>query len=132
MDTSAFAIGVVLSQRDEQRRDYPIYFASRHLLAAEKNYTTTEREALGMVFAVKNFGHYLLGYEFVFHVDHYALQHLVKNADLSGRIARWVLLLQEFTFTVQTRKGIHHENADYLSWLWTQPEETELADDFPE
>ncbi|OAE32747.1 hypothetical protein AXG93_512s1000 [Marchantia polymorpha subsp. ruderalis] len=41
-----------------------------------------------MVFAVKKFRHHLLGYEFVFHVDHYALQHLVKKADLSGRIAR--------------------------------------------
>lgn len=57
---------------------------------------------------------------FVFHVDHYALQHLVKKANLSWRIARWMLLLQEFTFTVQTRKGIYHENADYLSRLWTQ------------
>ncbi|OAE32541.1 hypothetical protein AXG93_86s1000 [Marchantia polymorpha subsp. ruderalis] len=83
-----------------------------------------------MVFAVKKFQHYLLGYKFVFHIDHYAVQHLVKKADLSGQIARWVLLLQEFTFTVQTRKGVHHENKDYLSRLWTQTEEAELADDF--
>ncbi|OAE33727.1 hypothetical protein AXG93_3363s1010 [Marchantia polymorpha subsp. ruderalis] len=130
VDTSAFAIGAVLSQQDENKRDYPIYYASRQLSAAKKNYTTTEREALGMVFAVKKFRHYLLGYEFVFHVDHYALQHLVKKADLSGRIARWVLLLQEFTFTVQTRKGIHHENADYMFRIWTQTEEAELPDDF--
>ncbi|OAE35251.1 hypothetical protein AXG93_1162s1270 [Marchantia polymorpha subsp. ruderalis] len=46
---------------------------TRQLSATEKNYTTTEREALGMVFAMKKFRHYLLGYEFVFHVDHYAL-----------------------------------------------------------
>ncbi|OAE31906.1 hypothetical protein AXG93_2834s1470 [Marchantia polymorpha subsp. ruderalis] len=114
VDTSAFAIGVVLSQKDDNKKDYPIYFASRQLSAAEKKYTTTEREALGMVYSCKKFRHYLICYEFVFHVDHYALQHLVKKADLSGRIARWVLLLQEFTYTVQTRKGVHHENADYL------------------
>ncbi|OAE22651.1 hypothetical protein AXG93_328s1030 [Marchantia polymorpha subsp. ruderalis] len=83
VDTSAFAIGAVLSQRDEHRKDFTIYFASRQLSATEKNYTTTEREALGMVFAVKKFRHYLLGYEFVFHLDHYALQHLVKKANLS-------------------------------------------------
>ncbi|OAE32401.1 hypothetical protein AXG93_3671s1200 [Marchantia polymorpha subsp. ruderalis] len=85
-----------------------------------------------MVYSCKKFRHYLICYEFVFHVDHYALQHLVKKADLSGRIARWVLLLQEFTYTVQTRKGVHHENADYLSRLWTQPTEEELVDDFPD
>ncbi|OAE18851.1 hypothetical protein AXG93_1647s1000 [Marchantia polymorpha subsp. ruderalis] len=52
LDTSAFAIGVaVLSQRDDNRRDYSIYFASRQFLAAKKNYTTTKQEALGMMFA---------------------------------------------------------------------------------
>lgn len=132
VDTSAFAIGVVLSQKDDNKKDYPIYFASRQLSLAERKYTTTEREALGMVYSCKKFRHYLICYEFVFHVDHYALQHLVKKADLSGRIARWVLLLQEFTYTVQTRKGVHHENADYLSRLWTQPTEEELVDDFPD
>ncbi|OAE22840.1 hypothetical protein AXG93_2100s1000 [Marchantia polymorpha subsp. ruderalis] len=125
VDTSAFAIGVVLSQKDDNKKDYPIYFASHQLSVAERKYTTTEREALGMVYSCKKFRHYLICYEFVFHVDHYALQHLVKKADLSGRIARWVLLLQEFTYTVQTRKGVHHENADYLSRLWTQPTEQE-------
>lgn len=84
MDTSAFAIGVVLSQKDENKKDNPIYFASRQLLAAEKNYTTTKRKALGMMFFVKKFRHYLLGYKFVFHADHYALQHLVKKADFIG------------------------------------------------
>ncbi|OAE22591.1 hypothetical protein AXG93_1991s1000 [Marchantia polymorpha subsp. ruderalis] len=47
-----------------------------------------------MVYSCKKFRHYLICYEFVFHVDHYALQHLVKKADLSGRIARYLLTLQ--------------------------------------
>ncbi|OAE20446.1 hypothetical protein AXG93_4905s1460 [Marchantia polymorpha subsp. ruderalis] len=82
VDTSAFAIGVVLSQKDDNKKDYPIYFASRQLSLAERKYTTTEREALGMVYSCKKFRHYLICYEFVFYVDHYALQHLVKKADL--------------------------------------------------
>ncbi|OAE18863.1 hypothetical protein AXG93_1274s1000 [Marchantia polymorpha subsp. ruderalis] len=85
-----------------------------------------------MVYSCKKFRHNLICYEFVFHVDRYALQHLVKKADLSGRIAKWVLLLQEFTYTVQTRKGVHHKKADYLSRLWTQPTEEELVDNFPD
>ncbi|OAE20290.1 hypothetical protein AXG93_4010s1280 [Marchantia polymorpha subsp. ruderalis] len=47
IDTLAFAIGVVLSQKDKNK-NYLIYFASTQLLAAEKNYTTTKREAFGM------------------------------------------------------------------------------------
>ncbi|KAL2624213.1 hypothetical protein R1flu_008458 [Riccia fluitans] len=82
VDTFAFAIEVMLSQKDEEKKDHPIYYASRQLTNSEKDYSTTEREALGMIFSVRKFCHYLLGCEFVFHVDHYALKHLVQKADL--------------------------------------------------
>ncbi|KAL2633147.1 hypothetical protein R1flu_004626 [Riccia fluitans] len=117
VDTSAFAIGVVLSQQDEEKHDHPIYFSGKKLTDAERKFSTTEREALGMVFKVKKFRHYLLGYEVVFHVDHYSLKYLVKKADFFGRIARWVLLLQEFNNTVKWQRDSQHANADYLSRL---------------
>ena len=47
-----------------------VYYASRRLLAAEKNYSTTKREALGMLYNINQFWHYLLGRKFTFHVDH--------------------------------------------------------------
>ncbi|KAL3675122.1 hypothetical protein R1sor_025070 [Riccia sorocarpa] len=131
-DTLSFATGIVLSQKDENNKDYPIYYASRQLNDAEKNYTTTEREALGMVYACKKFRTYLLGYPFVFHVDHSALQYLVKKADLSGRIARWVLLLQEFDYSIQVRKEISHANVDFLSRLYTEDQSKEIEDNFPD
>jgi hypothetical protein len=37
---------------------------------AEKNYTTTKKEALAMIYVVNKFRHYLLGNNFVFYVDH--------------------------------------------------------------
>ena len=49
-----------------------------------------------MVYSVKKFRHYLLLNPVVFYVDHMALRYLVNKPDLSGRIARWVLLLEEF------------------------------------
>ena len=88
MDASNVALGCVLSQKDDKNMDHPIYYASRQLIAAEKNYSTIEREALGMVFAVQKFCHYLLGYPFTFYVDHDALKYLINKPDLSGRIAR--------------------------------------------
>ena len=60
VDASNVAIGAVLSQKDEKGHDHPIYFASRQLVQAERNYTVTEREALGMIFSVQKFRHYLL------------------------------------------------------------------------
>ena len=55
VDASNIALGCVLSQKDTKNLDHPIYFASRQLIIAEKNYTTTKREALAMIFAVQNF-----------------------------------------------------------------------------
>jgi hypothetical protein len=128
VDASNVAIGSVLSQKDAKGCDHPIYYASRQLIPAERNYTVTEREALGMIYSVQKFRHYLLGYPFVFHVDHDALKYMINKPQLSGRIARWVLLLQEFEFTVEVRPGKKHGNADHLSRL-TEAEGMEPVND---
>ena len=100
IDASGFCLGAILSQKDDKKKDHPIYFASRQLNNAEKNYSVTEKEALGMVYACKKYRYYLLGYSTIFHTDHNALKYLANQVDLSGKIARWVLLLQEFDFEV--------------------------------
>ena len=87
MDASNVAIGAVLSQKDDKNFDHPIYYASWQLVAVERN-TTIEQEALGMVYSIQKFCHYLLGYLFVFHVDHDALKYMINKPQLSGRIAR--------------------------------------------
>ena len=115
VDASNFAIGSVLSQKNDEGHDRPIYFFSRQLSGAEKNYSVTEREGLGIVYSVQKYRHYLLGYKFTFHIDHDALKYMVNKPQLSGRIARWVLLLQEFDFDVDVRPGKKHANADFLS-----------------
>ena len=55
VDASSIALGIVLAQLGEGNIDHPIYFASRKLSTAEKNYTTTEHEGLAMVYALQKF-----------------------------------------------------------------------------
>jgi hypothetical protein len=81
---------------------------------AERNYTTTEREALAVVYSFKKFRHYLLGYKVIFHTDHDSLKYLVNKPDLSGRIATWILFLQEFNYEVVIKSDKANSNADYL------------------
>ena len=131
-DASAVAVGSALCQPFEGGRDRPIAFASRQLTAAERNYTTTEREALAMVYSVKKFRHYLLLNPVVFYVDHMALRYLVNKPDLSGRIARWVLLLEEFDYTVEYKPGKKHLQADHLSRLSTTLGTEPIDDEFPD
>ena len=93
----------------------PVYYACRKLSTAERNYSTTEREALGMIYNINKFRHYLLGRKFTFHVDHAALLYLVGKQALIGKLARWMLLLQEFHFVIQHRLGTQHVVVDFLS-----------------
>ena len=55
IDASNFAIGAILAQPGEKNMDFPISYASRQLNLAEQNYTTTEREGLGMIYTVRLF-----------------------------------------------------------------------------
>jgi len=59
-DASDLAIGAVLRQHINNRQ-HVIYYSSRTLNDAQQNYTTTEKEFLVVVFALKKFRPYLLG-----------------------------------------------------------------------
>jgi hypothetical protein len=59
VNASSIALGVVLAQLGAGDIDHPIAFASRNLSTAERNYTTTKREGLAMVYVLQKFRHYL-------------------------------------------------------------------------
>ena len=80
--------------------DYPIVYSSWKLNKAERNYSTTEREALGMVFSLQKYRHYLLSNPFTFYTEHQSLKYLVNKPLHHGRICHWLLLFQEFEFEV--------------------------------
>ena len=65
--------------------DYPIVYSSRKLNKAQRNYLTTEREALGMVFALQKYLHYLLDNPFIFYTEHQELKYLVNKPLHHGR-----------------------------------------------
>ena len=92
VDASSTALGVVLAQSGEGNIDHSVAFASRKLSTVEKNYNTTEREGLAMVYALQKFRHYLLGSHFKMFTDHSNLKYLVKKPVLGGRICRWLIL----------------------------------------
>ena len=68
VDASDIAIGVVLMQEKIRGWYRPIYYASRMLTMAERNYSVTEMEALGMIYSLNKFRHYLLSNRVMFHV----------------------------------------------------------------
>ena len=88
-DTSDFAVGAVLSQRQEDG-GHLVAYESRKMNAAEKNYPTHERELLVVIHALRTWRHHLAGQKFIIVTDHYSLQYLQTQPNLSKRQAPWL------------------------------------------
>lgn len=71
-DASNTAVVSVLSQLDDYGREHPIHYASRSLISSETNYSAFEREALGIVYALKRFRHNLLCQKVKCYTEHEA------------------------------------------------------------
>ena len=91
-DASGVALGVVLGQRRDKNL-HPIYYASKALNEAQKNYTVTEQELFVVVFAFKNFCSYLLRTRVIVKTIHYALRYLIAKKDAKPRLIKWVFFL---------------------------------------
>ena len=112
-DASNVAVGAELYQEDDEKEHLTITFARRSLLMAEKNYTTTEKELLSIVFAVGKFRTYILGNRTVIRTDHKALSFLNTCKLAHSRLTRCVLVLQEYNFEWEYIKGTENKAVSY-------------------
>ncbi|XP_076062417.1 uncharacterized protein LOC143037752 [Oratosquilla oratoria] len=119
-DASQDAVGAVLLQEQDGWL-YPVAYHSRKLRAAERNYSTIERELLGIVDGIKKFQFYLYGGKFVLETDHMPLEHLKPSKTANARLTRWGLYLQQFDYTLRYIKGSENLGADLLSRLGNAP-----------
>ena len=103
-DASTYAFGAVLLQ-GEGNDERPIEYASHLLTAAEKNYSTTEREALAPVWAVHKFRGYLEEVPSIAISDHQPLKWLMSLKSPSGWLVRWALQLQPFNLVIEYTPG---------------------------
>ena len=115
-DWQPTGIGAVLAQIQDGR-EHVIAYGSKGLSGAELKYAPTEGECAAVVYFVRYFRHYLHGRTFIVQTDHIALKWLMETKDLTGRLARWALKLQEYDFTIKYRPGKANANADALSRL---------------
>ena len=110
VDASDYGLGGVLLQDG-----HPVAFESRKLIPAEMNYTTTEKEMLAVVHALRVWRCYLEGAEFTVFTDHVSNTFFQTQPCLSRRQARWSEFLQRFgVFKWEYRKGGRNV-ADVLS-----------------
>ncbi|CAJ0599415.1 unnamed protein product [Cylicocyclus nassatus] len=113
-DSSGKAVAGVLKQ--EQDNDLKVIaYASRTLNVHESRYPAIELEALGVVFAVQKFRPYIDGAKCTVITDHAPLKALLHRKDLTGRLAKYQIILQEFDITIMYRPGKANVVCDTLS-----------------
>ena len=132
-DASDLAVGAVLGQR-AKGKPYVVYYASKTLNEAQRNYTTTEKELLAVVYALVKFHAYLIGSDIIIFTDHLALKYLLTKQNVKARLIRWVLLLQEFNLQIRDKKGAENVVVDHLSRLTIahNTHNPPIYDEFPE
>ncbi|RVW67241.1 Retrovirus-related Pol polyprotein from transposon 17.6 [Vitis vinifera] len=114
-------------------KPYVIYYASKTLNEAQRNYTTTEKELLAVLFALDKFHAYLVGSFIIVFTDHSALKYLLTKQDAKARLIKWILCYKSLISKSETRKGGECV-ADHLSRLAIAHNSHVLPinDDFPE
>lgn len=126
-DASKDAIGAALMQSttdDAQSKHLaPVAYVSRVLSETERRWATHERELLGVVYALKQFRHYLLGspHPTVVRTDHKSLRHFPNQKELSDKQVRWMEYLQQFDLDLDYVEGKANFVADMLSRLKREP-----------
>ncbi|EIE92710.1 hypothetical protein RO3G_17422 [Rhizopus delemar RA 99-880] len=121
-DASNYSIGAVLYQVIQNETRY-IGFMARSLSTSEKNYSTTKRELLAVIFALKKFHPFLWGNPFTLYTDHKALTYLHTQPVANAMMINWLDTILDYNFKIIHRPGIQNILPDALSRLF-EPEKT--------
>lgn len=115
-DASKYGLGAILMQRDDQDgKMHPVYYYSKKTKDAEQRYTSYELEVLAIITALKKFRVYLYGIQFKIITDCAAFQMTMSKKELTTRIARWALFLEDYRYTIEHRAGTRMKHVDALS-----------------
>ncbi|CAI5776031.1 Hypothetical predicted protein [Podarcis lilfordi] len=113
-DASNARIWAVLCQPGPEGDLHPIAYISKKLLPREKHLSMVEKECLAIVWALQRLKPYIWERGFVLCTDHSLLIWL-RSMKSKSKLLRWVLLLQDFNFTIKSVKGSLNIVADALS-----------------
>jgi RNase H-like domain found in reverse transcriptase/Reverse transcriptase (RNA-dependent DNA polymerase)/Chromo (CHRromatin Organisation MOdifier) domain/Integrase zinc binding domain/Integrase core domain/Aspartyl protease len=116
-DASDQALGACLSQQGEDGKWRPVSYHSRKFSSPEIRYSTSDKELLAIVDAMKHWKHYLEGakHEIIVYSDHKNLTTFTTTKELNRRQLRWSEELASYRFRIMYRKGKENANADALS-----------------
>ena len=116
-DALKYALGAVLTQMDLNGDRHPVAFMSKTFTDTKQRYEIYNRELLGIIRALREWQHYILGsgHMTMVHMDHKNLTYFRKAQRLSDQQACWALFLPEFNIKLQQLPGHKLILSDALS-----------------
>ena len=113
-----------------------IAYVSYQLKNYEKNYPTYDLELAAVVFALKNWRHYLYGERCEIYTDHNSLKYFFTKKELNMRQRRWLELINDYDCSINYHPDKVNVVADALSWKFSSflaallTTQKEIIDDF--
>jgi transposase InsO family protein len=114
-DASDKAVGAILVQNDSEKVERVIAYLSHKLSGAQLRWPTIEKEAFGVVYALKKFHPYLWGATFEIHTDHKPLKSLFSAEIRNSKLQRWAIQISEYSAPIRYHPGKLNIRADMLS-----------------
>ena len=116
VDVSALGAGACLRQW-QKGKDRVIAYAFMTFNAAQKNYSTIDRQLTTLRWSVKSFQSFLYGVEFILKTNNQPLAYLHNMRLVDGQLARTLKHLADFNFSNVYVPGKTNIVADALSQL---------------
>ena len=95
-DSSGKAVGASLGQLDENGVEQPLAFASQKLTPAQQVWSTIERDAYAVIWALNKYRNLIFGHRVTVYSDHNPLQCIRECAPKSAKLLHCSFALQEF------------------------------------
>src|SRR4051812_9149966 len=100
-------MGCVLGQQDEtKRKEHAIYYLSKKFTDCESRYSMLEKTCCALAWAAKRLRQYMIRHTtcLISHMD--PIKYIFEKPALTGRIARWQMLLSEYDIEYHAQKAV--------------------------
>src|SRR3954470_15950016 len=128
------SMGCVLGQHDESgRKECAIYYLSKKFTDCESRYSLLEKTCCALVWAARRLRQYMLAHTTLLISKMDPIKYIFEKPALTGRLARWQMLLSEYDIQYVTHKAIkgsvladhlaHQPLEEYQSMKFDFPDE---------
>ncbi|GBL76441.1 Retrovirus-related Pol polyprotein from transposon 297 [Araneus ventricosus] len=105
-DASIDGFGECLLQKSiVDNQLHPVYYMSHKTSHTERKYSSYELEVMVVIEGLKKFRPYVLGIHFKIVTDCIAFKQTMNKKDISSKIARWALMLEEYHYVIEHHQG---------------------------